>query len=213
MMLRLQRLWLQLTADRRRFGILCAMCLVGLLLWARIIIIARLPRTAVADDQAIAHQTHGGSDFSDSDNSTEVGNRTATATSEPREPISVALWQRPQRDPFLIPQAYYPRPTPIAPLNGEAGKSGPKQADTPERAEARLVERLRAQVQQMSLQAVMTGSPMAVIDGRMYQPGSRVPAPSDEQIRFLLVDVQERSVILEFEGRQFTLVVPLPGEA
>jgi len=41
--------WQRLTADRRRFGLFCTLLFVGLLLWARIIVIARPPRTAVAD--------------------------------------------------------------------------------------------------------------------------------------------------------------------
>ena len=45
---KLKRMWLQITADRRRFGLFCGLLLVGLLLWARIIVIARPARTAVA---------------------------------------------------------------------------------------------------------------------------------------------------------------------
>ncbi len=195
-----RRLWLQATADRKRFGILCAMCMLGLLLWARIIIIAKLPRTAVADEQVVAQETAGADAAISSDNNAEG-------------PVLISLWQQPQRDPFLIREEYYPNPTKNPQMTGEAGKSGPKQAETPERAEARFVEQLRAEVQAMNLQAVMTGNPMAVIDGRMYRPGSQVPAPGNEQVRFLLVEVQERSVILEYEGRRFTLDVPFPGEA
>ena len=42
-------IWQRLTADRRRFSLFCTLLLVGLLLWARIIVIARPPRTAVAN--------------------------------------------------------------------------------------------------------------------------------------------------------------------
>jgi hypothetical protein len=41
--------WQRLIADRRRFGLFCTLLFVGLLLWARIIVIARPPRTAVAE--------------------------------------------------------------------------------------------------------------------------------------------------------------------
>jgi len=40
--------WQRLTADRKRFGLFCTLLFVGLLLWARIIVISRPPRTAVA---------------------------------------------------------------------------------------------------------------------------------------------------------------------
>ena len=50
MQLVLRRLWIQITSDRKRFGLLCAMLLIGLLLWGRIIVTSNLPRMAVADD-------------------------------------------------------------------------------------------------------------------------------------------------------------------
>ena len=45
----MRKTWQQLTADRRRFGLFCGLLFVGLLLWARIIVIARPARTAVAE--------------------------------------------------------------------------------------------------------------------------------------------------------------------
>jgi hypothetical protein len=47
---RIKRAWLQMTNDRKQFGVFCGLLLVGLLLWARIIVIARPPRTAIADE-------------------------------------------------------------------------------------------------------------------------------------------------------------------
>ena len=49
---KLKRIWQQVTADKKRFGMFCSLLLVALLLWARIIVIARPPRTAVADQVA-----------------------------------------------------------------------------------------------------------------------------------------------------------------
>jgi len=197
----LQRIWVQITADRKRFGILCAMCLVGLLLWARIIIIAKPPRTAVADEEQPAAQASADGDA-------------AAAVGRSKRPIQVSLWEQPTRDPFLIREEYYPKSTPIDPMNTNGGKSGPKQAEDPETAEARLMARLERGVEQLSLQAVVKGTPtMAVINGAMYRPGSWIPLPGDEQIRVQLVEVNDRSVGLEFRGRRFTLVMPYPGEA
>ena len=48
---KLRRIWIQLTTDRKRFGILCAMVALGLLLWGRLIVVSNLPRTAVAEPQ------------------------------------------------------------------------------------------------------------------------------------------------------------------
>ena len=48
MKMQLKRIWHRLTADRRQFGLFCTLCFVALLLWARIIVIERPPKTAVA---------------------------------------------------------------------------------------------------------------------------------------------------------------------
>ncbi len=49
---KMNMIWRRLTADSRRFGLFCTLLFVGLLLWARIIVIARPPRTAIADTVA-----------------------------------------------------------------------------------------------------------------------------------------------------------------
>ena len=49
----LRRLWIQITSDRKRFGVLCAMLVLGLLLWGRIIVTTNLPRTAMAVDDGL----------------------------------------------------------------------------------------------------------------------------------------------------------------
>mgnify|MGYP001311721694 CR=1 FL=1 len=46
---KMRQTWQRLTADRKRFGFFCTLLLVALLLWARVIVITRPPRTAVAD--------------------------------------------------------------------------------------------------------------------------------------------------------------------
>ena len=44
----MKRTWQKITADKRRFTLFCTLLFVGLLLWARIIVIARPARTAIA---------------------------------------------------------------------------------------------------------------------------------------------------------------------
>ncbi len=46
---KIKKTWQQLIADKRRFSLLCVLFFVGLLLWARIIVIARPARTAIAE--------------------------------------------------------------------------------------------------------------------------------------------------------------------
>jgi hypothetical protein len=52
----LRRFWAWLTASRPRFSLACALALVGLLLWSRLILVSNMPRTAVADDESAPQQ-------------------------------------------------------------------------------------------------------------------------------------------------------------
>ncbi len=196
MMVKLRRLWIQVTADRKRFGAFSVLLVLGLLLWARIIVISNLPRTAVADpDQpgsaATATTNGGGSD------------------SEARRRVTVALAHSPGRDPFVINTEVFPKPTHVAELAGEGGKSKPPPAD-PKRAEARLTAQLRALVERFTLEAVMRDPALAVISGETYRLGESVPGIGNEEIRFKLVAVMERSVILECEGRRIAMDMDSP---
>jgi hypothetical protein len=48
-----------------------------------------------------------------------------------------------------------------------------------------------------------------VISGKTYQLGDPIPAFKNEEIRFTLVEVSQRSVTLEYEGREFELKMVL----
>ena len=54
--LQLRRFGVRLTADRRRFGILCMLMAVALLFWTRLIVIKRIPRTALAETELVIAQ-------------------------------------------------------------------------------------------------------------------------------------------------------------
>ncbi len=55
------------------------------------------------------------------------------------------------------------------------------------------------------LEAVMLGNPMAVISGTRYKVGSEVPAIGNAEIRFKLIEVSHRSVLLQYEEFVFSL--------
>jgi len=46
---------------------------------------------------------------------------------------------------------------------------------------------------------------MAVISGRTYRPGDLIDSQDSGSIRFVLVEVQRRSVVLEHAGRRYEL--------
>ncbi len=187
----LRRLWIQITADRKRFGLFGVLLAVGMLLWARIIVISNPPRTAVAVPGAIAPTPPD-----------EPDNRLSP-------PLRVTLARWPDRDPFTINPEVFPKPTPLVDLDPDRGKLQVQPTEDPEQAEARFRAQLRALVDRFKLEAVMRKPPLAVISGKTYQLGDPIPAFENEEIRFTLLVVGERSVTLEYESREFELKMAL----
>lgn len=196
----LRRLWIQMTADRRRFGLFCAMLGVGLLLWARLIIITNTPRTVVADDKAQQSSQSAKS----SKASTPAASPSTTAVERPKTPLRVVLATSPQRDPFVISNEHFPRPVVGVGMEEERGKSAPKQTEDSLQARyARLAERLK-------LEAILSpggGQPLVVINGKTYRINDDIPvprlSPGEAPVHFRLVHVGERAATLEFEGQRF----------
>jgi hypothetical protein len=194
----LRRLWVQITSDRKRFGVLCAMLALGLLLWGRIIVTSNLPRTAMADP--------------DDPGSGLLQVLVNGASDKPlAPPVVVHLARQPHRDPFLISVEHFPKPTPVELLPQDDPKSGGNATENTNRANERLIAELTAQVDRFTLEAVMQGRPMAVINGKTYRLYSWVPAVGNEEIRFQLVEVGHRSVVLEYEVHRFRLRMDFPG--
>lgn len=191
MMVILQRLWIQITADRRRFAMFCGAVAVGLLLWARIIIISDPPRTALATESDIAI---GATLPVLSSGSTDKG---------PDEVIEIALAQQPRRDPFSISEQHFPKPTTDIDLHQDVGKSPSQTAENAQNREARLVALLKELVGQLDLEAIMR--PMAVINGATYRQGDLISIDGHEGIVFEITEVSPRSVVLQFEERTFVL--------
>ena len=80
--------WQRLIADRKRFGLFCMLLFVGLLLWARIIVIARPSRTAVAEPMVEAS--------------------VATLVAAKRIAIPVVFETHPVKNPFVISDVSFP---------------------------------------------------------------------------------------------------------
>ncbi len=95
LVLQLRRFGVRLTADRRRFAILCTLMAVALLFWTRLIVIKRIPRTALADPEMLV-----------ADAGDDAGDGGATPV------VTVILPDRPSRDPFAIDAAAYPEALP-----------------------------------------------------------------------------------------------------
>lgn len=196
MPLALRRMWIQMISDRRRFGILAAACLVGVLLWARVIIVAKPPRTAIADDAS-----------SSVERDSAVNGTARSRADKQAEPVApVVLELIPRRDPFLINPQFFPRPTQPNPSGQEQAKSVSTTAEDAERG-ARRTEAIVAAAGGLKLEAVMKGAQLAVINGRTTRVGDRMHAGKD-MLEFVLIEVGERSVMLECESRRIELEMP-----
>lgn len=200
MTVQLRRMWIQLTADRKRFGVLCGVIAVALLLWSRIIVISNVPRTAVAEDHpeadVVAERLLGALNWSENDSL--------------RPATQVTLERRPRRDPFVISIEHFPKPEAIDTSAEDRDKSAGEPAENAEAREARITARLRELVEGLSLEAVMSGPPpMALIDGVSYRVGDAVPAGTNDTT-FTLVEVGQRRVVLEIQERRFTLDMKSP---
>ncbi len=180
-----RRLMVQLTADRRKVGVLCALLVLGLLFWARIIVIKNLPRTALAEQGVAVIDPDPGSENS------------ATSENSAHAVRTVVLDSVPARDPFTLSGSWFPKIEEPSSVSGDVPKSGPTSSEDPMQA----ISRLR-------LEAVMQGSPLAVISGRTYRPGDWIDV---DGLKFVLVEVRRRSVLLEHAGRHFELRLNSPG--
>lgn len=206
----LRRIWIQVTADRKRFGVLCATLGVGLLLWARLVIVSHVPRTAVAEPPgaATADRSHSAAGKSGAPGRTadKPATKDAAKGENKSRIVSVVLSSRCQRDPFVISPLVFPKMKPAGEVKQEAGKLPTEPAED---AESRHVAHLQELLGTLKLEAAM-GNSMAIIGGQRYQVGEQLPPLGKERAQFTLAEVRQRSVVLEFQGRRFELQMPLP---
>jgi hypothetical protein len=111
--LQLRRFGVRLTADRRRFGILCMLMAVALLFWTRLIVIKRIPRTALAEPELVIAQ-----------------DSLSDAHDARMEVVTVVLPDQPRRDPFEIDALAFPVAIPEtqAPSNESTTRQGDPKA-------------------------------------------------------------------------------------
>jgi len=190
----LRRIRLQISANRRQFSVLCAGLAVALLLWARLIIVGNMPRTAMALPEPASKK----SSVAPSDKRTSPGL------------IQVELHDRPQRDPFQISHAHYPRTVRVDEIRVNPPKSDREPVENSAEVEANLRRQLQMLVDAMSLDAVMPSASLAVINGQTVGIDQTVRAGRAGEHQFLLVEVRQRSVTLEYEGRRFELNMRRP---
>ena len=174
--LSIRRLMLQLTADRKRFGVFCALLAVGMLFWTRLIVIQDMPRVAMANpgvSENIASE------------------KMPVIESVPvRRVIPVA--EGPIRNPFQINPSYYP---PVI--------NNTKTIDEDSKSDLLPADIVRSALVSHRLEAVM-GS-VAVVSGQTCRVGTAVQDLTGGGHRIELAEVRDRSVLIRCGDVQHVL--------
>ena len=163
----IRRLCLQLTADRRRFGIFCGLLAVALLFWTRLIVIQDMPRVAMAEPDL------------------QVEEASENNPAEPGTMITrvVHVTEGPIRNPFRINPTFYP---PVI-EKSESIREGSKLSVQP-------TDKTRSALEACRLEAVM--GTVAVVSGQTCRVGSRLKDTTGGGLRIELAEVRERSVVI-----------------
>ena len=89
-----RRFWIQLTADRKRFGMLVGAVCIGLLLWGRLIVVRQPPRMALASEAEQKPKAAGAPSkrAAGADNPMSFAASKSVEARSKRTPIAVELW-------------------------------------------------------------------------------------------------------------------------
>ncbi len=196
----LHRLWILVTADKRKFTALCVCCGVALLFWGRLVFLREVPRSAYADPQsAQAAQS------SKSGESAGAGGRKSDAA-----PLSVQVQSALARDPFVLDPAHFPEPPQEEPVAEVTPKSPEPMTDVEgDEEENRRQELAQEARSRLSLLSVAAGTePVAMIRAALpggertllVSVGHRVAG-----FRVVEIDVTGRLVTVEKDSVRVTL--------
>ena len=175
----LHRWRVQLLAQKQKFGVIALLFMVALLLWGRLLLKA-VPRTATAVPDFAASVLDG-----DADNQ-NLGPKKDRV-------VYVDLPSAASRNLFRFDPSGY-QPSQVRNTLKDEEKSGP----LPDDQDVRLAE-AREAAEGLLLQSTVPGdSPYAVINGMVVQVGKEVDG-------FRLLKVEDRTVVLEYNGISFKL--------
>lgn len=187
---KLYRMWRQVTADKKKFGLLVTTLAVGLLLWGRLLLIEKVPRIATADPALSAQ---------------DLGEHTGTGTEgagdgpmrllAPLPEVRVDLSDRLSQDLFAFRHNHY-RPLPAEDIGHNEVQPGQGVVD--EKVRRRELEEM---AKDLRLQSVIQGDvPMVVINGRVLRVGDTIEG-------FEVAGFGTRSARVTREDLTFTLTM------
>jgi len=177
---KLHRLWLQMTADKKKFGLMVTVMAIGLLLWGRLILLEKVPRVATADPNAQAAPT------------SDTPTAPATDSLPPLEVVRVDLSDRLALDLFAFRHDRY-RLLP----SEDSGEIGIQPGTSDDDEMLRVAEKARG----LRLQSVVQGErPLIVINGQVLRVGDSIDG-------FEIASFDNRSAKVTRGGLTFTLTM------
>lgn len=192
----LQHFWIKITADKKKFTIMCALAAVGLLLWARLFILENVTRSGYADPNKAAVEAGG---------ETSGEGTTKSRTQTPRRVIYVDVAQGPVRNLFAAPKGFFPQSIQTVAPEVEEPKSEPDTPEVPVETAEQRAQRIQQEADKLTLGSIMLGrKPIAVINGDIRTVGDKIDG-------FSLKEINARSVILVKEGARVELTMKVPG--
>ena len=180
---KLHRFRRQLTADKKKFGLMVTTLAVGLLLWGRLILLEKVPRIATADPAGNPAQSD------------------KNAGSKPEGGIDALPEVRVDLDDRLAINLFAFRHNRYKLLpdveSGRIGIQSHRAADDEQQRTRELVRRAKA----LHLQSVVQGAwPVAVINGQVLRVGDSIDG-------FEIASINERSAKVTRDGLTFTLTM------
>lgn len=177
----IKRLWVQVTHNRKRFGIMCTLLVVSLLLWGRLIILQDVPRTGYATPEDTPEATASAADSSETAALEELPVKEVEFATEPRRNIFMPSdWNSSQSSQL--------ESTPLLTPKSDSDPSDVENRD------ARHAARIRQEGEALRLDSLLLGArPIAVINGNVITIGDAVDG-------FVLEKVLDWGVVLVKEN-------------
>lgn len=209
-----RQLMMRFRADKRRYLSACGLLLVGLLLWGRLVIVERVPRTGFADpESASVGPDADGLSADAAPPPVAAGSEGEGAIAVPRDPyplVAIPVPDRLARNLFASSSAGL---APSSQSNADRPSSPKSRMDSSDKPDVEALERsrrmenVREAAKSLRLDSVMLGPKrsIAIVSGVTVTVG-------DEVNGFKVEAIVERSVTLSRDGIILTLQMETPGQ-
>ncbi|MFG0331361.1 MAG: hypothetical protein ACF8PN_15850 [Phycisphaerales bacterium] len=181
-----------MTADKKKFGVMCGLLGVGLLLWARLLILEDVPRTSFADPAATGNATAGAA-------------ATGAVSLDELPVVEVEASRTLARDLFapqteFLAQIGETESTTQPSVNSETDPS-----EDPSEVERRRVAAITEAAESLRLESLIRGSaPIAIVNGEVLRLGGRIDG-------FTLISVHDQHIVLEKDGVRVDVEMETPA--